>query len=157
MKIIFLIGEAKTVLDLWNGKTKKGKRALTPSRTKLNGSPVFDGSIIERKGRERAFRFLFVVLDKRKIKKIPEMLERLDVSSEESAIIMTDGEKDIIGEMGIMSGKRYHSVESCKFLVFLKGSIQIKDVNELASVLFLNREDEMSRQDGKLNKALEAR
>ena len=152
MKVIFLVGEAKTVLDFWSGKTKKGRRALAPSQIELNGLPVFDGTIIEQKGRERMFHFLFVLLDKKKIKKIPEILGKLEVSPEESTVIMTDdSKKDFIRDMGVeIFEKRYNLVGPCKFIVFLKRNIGIRDVNELASVLFFNREEEMTRRDGKL-------
>lgn len=156
MKVIFLIGEAKAVLDLWSGKTKKGKRTLAPSRTKLNGSSVFDGEIIERRGEERRFQFLFVALESGKARKIPEMMERLDLIPEESAVIVTDNETGVAKDIGVgtLSGKRYHAVGPCKLFIVLKGSIKIKDVNELAAVLFLNHDDEMSRRDGRLKNIL---
>lgn len=151
MKVIFLVGEAKTVVDFWGGKTKKGTRMIGVSEIKLSGASVFDATIIERKNQERIFRFIFIVTDKGKIERMTKILEELDVSSSESAVIITDAEKEITREMGInkMPKKRYH-FGSCGFLVFLKRKVQNKDVNELASVLFYNREKEVSRKDGKL-------
>ena len=150
MKVIFLIGEAKELLNFWVGKTKKGRRTLAPSQTKLNGLSVLDGTIIERNGRERVFCFLFIVLEKKKIKKIPEILEKLQISPEESTIIMTDdSRKDFIRDMGVeISEKRYHIIRPW-LLIFFKKEIEIRDVNELTSVLFFNREDEISRWNGR--------
>ncbi len=156
MKVIFLIGNAKSVLDFWSGKTKKGKRSLVTSKIKLNSSDVFEGKIMEQKGKKRDFSFLFVVLEKKKANKIPELLQKLEITSKESAVVITDKERCIIKDMGIekISGKRYHSVGPCNFLIFLKGTVQNKDVNEMASVLFLNYGDEMSKKDGRLRKIL---
>ena len=148
MKVIFLVGEAKAILDFWRGKTKKGKRSLEPSQTKLNGLLVFNGTIIERNGRERIFRFLFILLDKKKTRKIPEILEKLQISPEESTIIIADdSRKDFIRDMGIeISEKRYNFVGPW-LLIFFKKEIEIRDVNELTSVLFFNHEDETSRRN----------
>lgn len=151
MKAVFLVGEAKAILDYWSGKTKKGRRTLAPSQTKLNGLSVLNGTIVERNGQERIFCFLFVVLDKKKIRKIPEILQKLEVSPEESTIIIADdSRKDFIRDMGIeISEKRYNLIGPW-LLIFFKKEIEIRDVNELTSVLFFNHEDEMSRWDGKL-------
>ncbi len=157
MKTIFLIGNAKLVLDFWSGKTKKGKRSLVSSEIKLNNSDVFEGKLSERKDEKREFSFLFVVLDKKKVNKIPELLKKLDIAPEESAVIITDKEKDVIKDMGIekISDKRYYSGGLfCNLLILLNGTIQNKDVNEMASVLFLNYEKEVSRKDGRLKKIL---
>jgi len=69
LKVISLIEKAKMVIDFWSGKTKKGTRTIGVSQTKLNEASIFDAAIIEKKSRKRIFRFLFIVLDKGKVRK----------------------------------------------------------------------------------------
>jgi hypothetical protein len=146
VKVVFLIGDAKEIVDLWSGKTKKGVRTLNPSKIKINGTPL-EARAIERKGDKRVFSFLFITLDSRRVHKIPEIIGRLCVDPRETVIIATDKEKRAINEAGFgdRSNKRY---QLGYFLVILLKKISYGDVNEIASVLFFNHEKEM--QEGRL-------
>ncbi len=146
IKAVFLIGNAKEILNLWSGKTKKGKRTLKSSCIKVNNSVVFEGEVGKTK-------FIFIALDKKKTNKITEIIDRLGISSRESVAVITEKESEVAEEMGFekVSKKRYYfGSGSCGILVALRGSIKNKDINEIASVLFLNFNDEIYREDGRL-------
>ena len=133
IKVVFLIGKGKEMLDFWEEKKIPKKKRIIFEEKGMCGFKAIKAAVFDKNNTEKKYCFHFFLIPEKRIKSVLKIMEKMNAKPGETILVTLAAFPELMnGE----SKKRYGLNLDYGWVVYFKEKIKLRDVNEFAAVFF---------------------